>query len=389
MSLLVIYFKIQQRKIMMSTDSSENLQHGVNANDSEAWKEFDILAAVVSRFQAVNPTPSTHSPEHRISCHRCGNIRKRRILCQRTVCPHTFCGRCSDKMKEEYGINVFAGGCPVCKELCCCSNKTVFCHRKNHCYRKCPATKASGRSVNGLDKMEKNGVDEENAPFCGFVGDGREKKSGHQQQFGMFNMLPNYGGNSDKGDGSKKRNNSINGGSSIGDDYNPVKKTKIGTNNSQNSLGLKNNLGFMNNFAGNRNSSDQFNQDRSTGFKVPSMSNFSNNYSSGSLLHQNPNQWDNSQFDPNLANFLSNHNIVVNKNNQAMPKNPENSIKKSKNVKRPDNVFLSNEDANRKTKNPMDLLALVSSYNYDIETEKESLKDKIEKNDTNNKNINS
>ncbi len=32
-------------------------------------------------------------------------------------------------------------GCPVCKDLCCCNSKSVYCHRKNHCYRKCPASK--------------------------------------------------------------------------------------------------------------------------------------------------------------------------------------------------------------------------------------------------------
>lgn len=48
-------------------------------------------------------------------------------------------------MKEEHGLDVFFGGCPVCKELCCCNNKSVFCHRKNHCYRKCPATKTNGK----------------------------------------------------------------------------------------------------------------------------------------------------------------------------------------------------------------------------------------------------
>lgn len=101
--------------------------------------------------------PRPLSPEHRISCHRCGNIRKRRILCSRASCPHTFCGRCSEKLKEEHGVDVFFNGCPVCKELCCCSNKSVFCHRKNHCYRKCPATKTNGKYCNATNKEEVEG----------------------------------------------------------------------------------------------------------------------------------------------------------------------------------------------------------------------------------------
>ena len=45
-------------------------------------------------------------------------------------------------MKIEHGADVFVDGCPVCHELCCCVNKTVYCNRKNHCYRKCPASKS-------------------------------------------------------------------------------------------------------------------------------------------------------------------------------------------------------------------------------------------------------
>ena len=46
-------------------------------------------------------------------------------------------------MLEEYGSTAFDNGCPVCHLLCCCSNKTVYCTRINHCYRKCPSTKTS------------------------------------------------------------------------------------------------------------------------------------------------------------------------------------------------------------------------------------------------------
>ena len=46
-------------------------------------------------------------------------------------------------MKAEHGIDAFLRGCPVCQELCCCVNKTVYCSRKNHCYRKCPASKCA------------------------------------------------------------------------------------------------------------------------------------------------------------------------------------------------------------------------------------------------------
>ena len=58
-------------------------------------------------------------------------------------CPHIFCGRCADKMRSEHGADAFLQGCPVCREICCCINKTVYCNRKNHCYRKCPASKTA------------------------------------------------------------------------------------------------------------------------------------------------------------------------------------------------------------------------------------------------------
>lgn len=45
-------------------------------------------------------------------------------------------------MKEDHGDSVFRHGCPVCLELCCCGNKTLSCTNVNHCYRKCPASKA-------------------------------------------------------------------------------------------------------------------------------------------------------------------------------------------------------------------------------------------------------
>jgi hypothetical protein len=77
-----------------------------------------------------------------VSCHRCGNIRKRKVMCPAPQCPHIFCGRCAEKLKEEHGPDIFTGGCPFCKEACCCSNKNQNCDRKHHCYRKCPLTKS-------------------------------------------------------------------------------------------------------------------------------------------------------------------------------------------------------------------------------------------------------
>lgn len=53
-------------------------------------------------------------------------------------------------MLEEFGADLFQRGCPVCLELCCCSNKSLSCTRSHHCYRKCPASKV--KSVSQLGK---------------------------------------------------------------------------------------------------------------------------------------------------------------------------------------------------------------------------------------------
>ena len=81
---------------------------------------------------------------HRASCHRCGNLRKKTMKCDR--CPHVFCQKCGEKMIEEHGEKTFKDGCPVCNELCCCGvNRSINCVRKFHCYKKCPAMKKLGR----------------------------------------------------------------------------------------------------------------------------------------------------------------------------------------------------------------------------------------------------
>lgn len=78
-------------------------------------------------------------PIRRVACHHCGNIRKNQVKC--IACPQLYCRNCSEKIKQEHGSQVFADGCPVCKKLCCCAEKSHLCTRQNHCYRKCPVSK--------------------------------------------------------------------------------------------------------------------------------------------------------------------------------------------------------------------------------------------------------
>ena len=70
------------------------------------------VIAVAEEEEGIRPmftiSASSQHVRHRVSCHRCGNLRKNNVLCIR--CPHIFCKRCADKMTAEHGRNVFEGG---------------------------------------------------------------------------------------------------------------------------------------------------------------------------------------------------------------------------------------------------------------------------------------
>lgn len=109
--------------------------------DNAANHSFETLSAdnhsVPRHLTEQNVDPLLR---HRASCHRCGNLRKTTVQCP--VCPHIFCAKCAEKMREEHGSQIFQQGCPVCKEVCCCGkNRSRHCTRKFHCYKKCPSTK--------------------------------------------------------------------------------------------------------------------------------------------------------------------------------------------------------------------------------------------------------
>ena len=140
------------------------------ANGKVEYYALDLLTAVASRVPELNRRNQLIE-EHRVSCHRCGNIRKKKFVCTVAHCPHIFCGRCVDKMKEEYGPSIFVSGCPVCKGMCCCHNKAKSCQRTNHCYRKCPATKYGS-------KPQRHQGDNYALDFLAAVADASESNTG-------------------------------------------------------------------------------------------------------------------------------------------------------------------------------------------------------------------
>jgi len=90
------------------------------------------------------------SPKVRITCHRCGNIRKTNITCDN--CEQIFCKACARKFEEysdtgfSFGEKSSVNGCPVCLKLCCCGNpKGYECKSKLHCYRRCETSRKSSK----------------------------------------------------------------------------------------------------------------------------------------------------------------------------------------------------------------------------------------------------
>ena len=107
-----------------------------------------------SRSRARNTVKmlSDENNKHLSACHRCGNVRKEKWKCSK--CIHVYCLRCYERMKVFYGEDGFSEGCPMCKRLCCCgANRSEFCQREVHCYKKCPAAKLAASFARQTDKI--------------------------------------------------------------------------------------------------------------------------------------------------------------------------------------------------------------------------------------------
>lgn len=88
------------------------------------------------RVTATTSAPGKFSTSRRATCHRCANVRKRVVPC--SACPRVVCEVCAVKWVCEHGPDTFEGGCPICKNLCCCAapaNATT-CPRSYHCNRR-------------------------------------------------------------------------------------------------------------------------------------------------------------------------------------------------------------------------------------------------------------
>ena len=103
-------------------------------------QHHNMSSIIYESTHEMNSEPSL-GVKRRSSCHRCGNMRRNPMHCINQHCPQIFCRKCSTRLIEIYGTAIFQKGCPVCMQVCCCSNKSRACNRPFHCYRKCPASK--------------------------------------------------------------------------------------------------------------------------------------------------------------------------------------------------------------------------------------------------------
>ena len=108
--------------IVLSTNRSQSFE----SNEQKSKSESQSKESCISRR----------------ACHRCGNLRNNMKKCACLLCPHVYCVRCVEKAKEVFSASAFEDGCPVCKKICCCANKSHDCKSSFHCYRKCPASRA-------------------------------------------------------------------------------------------------------------------------------------------------------------------------------------------------------------------------------------------------------
>ena len=84
--------------------------------DNEIVEDIDEGKNEPTRQDFCNDSPmGVGLPQHRASCHRCGNIRRKNLYCSH--CPYIYCARCSQKMLEEHGHDIFIDGCPVVSKL--------------------------------------------------------------------------------------------------------------------------------------------------------------------------------------------------------------------------------------------------------------------------------
>lgn len=95
----------------------------------------------------------------RVTCHRCGNVRKNTLSCK--SCLQVYCVTCAQKFESTsntgFRFNTTGSSCPVCENLCCCSNsRGISCDRQFHCYRRCEVSRVKSNKIRGRKRAREN-----------------------------------------------------------------------------------------------------------------------------------------------------------------------------------------------------------------------------------------
>jgi len=127
-----------------STRSPESRSGAESPNTTNAENGEDEVYCVEYLHQASEKA----QVKMRKTCHRCGNIRKNNISCNK--CEQIFCKACARKFEQSsttsFKFEVNHDGCPVCLKLCCCANpKGHECKSLIHCYRRCEVSRKASK----------------------------------------------------------------------------------------------------------------------------------------------------------------------------------------------------------------------------------------------------
>jgi len=88
---------------------------GSSVSEENAWFGNGVKSNGSFDSTHLKEAEGSHIGRHRASCHRCGNMRRKNVLC--TECPHIYCARCSAKLVIEFGPDIFDNGCPVVRAI--------------------------------------------------------------------------------------------------------------------------------------------------------------------------------------------------------------------------------------------------------------------------------
>ena len=94
-------------KVQVQNNNKIKITRSMNNNNNNSNNNnVNYNTKMVSPSSSTNS--STFKRKHRVSCHRCGNMRKSFLLCNK--CPQIYCKACVKLMENDHGKDVFNDG---------------------------------------------------------------------------------------------------------------------------------------------------------------------------------------------------------------------------------------------------------------------------------------